>query len=257
MREMMFNASKCTLCGRCKAACPVGAHAFDDGKHIYNRELCTLCGKCEDKCFVSALEVAGSKMSASDVIGEVMKDKIFYDNSGGGITLSGGEPLLQADFSYEILRLAKEKSLHTCMETCGFAPWEKLKKLAPLVDIFLFDYKETDCARHKEYTGVSNELILDNLKKLDEMGKSIILRCPIIPTLNDRDEHFKGIADVANSLKNVLEINVEPYHPLGAGKCEQLGKEYPLSDLGFPEDATVAKWIEKIKVHTPIDVKKA
>lgn len=256
--ELMYDVRKCIMCGKCATVCPSGCHSFSEEKgHIFDREKCISCGKCEEVCYSSALEMAGKLREAEDVIAEVMKDKAFYDNSGGGMTLSGGEPMLQFDFAYELFRLAKEKGLHTCIETCGYAPSENYRKIAPLVDIFLFDYKETDPLRHKEYTGVTNELILDNLRMLDEMGAKTVLRCPIIPTLNDREDHFKGIADTANSLKNVLEINIEPYHPLGSGKSAMLGKKYALDELTFPSDDTVKEWIEKISKMTSLTVKKA
>jgi pyruvate formate lyase activating enzyme len=196
-------------------------------------------------------------MSAEEVLKDVMRDKVFYDTSGGGITLSGGEPMAQFDFTYELLSLAKKEGLHTCMETCGFALTDQYEKIAPLVDIFLFDYKETDSKLHREYTGVPNEPILHNLKVLDSLGARTILRCPIIPTCNDRDEHFEGIARIANSLKNVIEINVEPYHPLGKGKSELLGRYYSLSDISFPKEETVKEWMEKISSKTSVPVKKA
>jgi pyruvate formate lyase activating enzyme len=142
------------------------------------------------------------------------------------------------------------------METCGYAGKEAFRKIAGLVDIFLFDYKETDSKKHEAYTGVPNERILANLRMLDDMGCKIILRCPIIPTLNDTREHLEGIAATANSLKNILQIDVEPYHPLGAGKAENLGKAYPLADLTFPSNETVDGWIAQIAAKTNVPVKK-
>jgi pyruvate formate lyase activating enzyme len=165
--------------------------------------------------------------------------------------------MAQMDFTLELLKLAKEKGLHTCMETCGYAREEDYRKVAPLVDIFLFDYKETTEEKHKEYTRVSNKLILSNLRMLDDMGCTIILRCPIIPTLNDRPDHFDGIAKIADELKNIQEINIEPYHPLGKGKAEMLSKAYPLDVLKFPEEDTVKEWIDYISSKTEINVKKA
>ena len=255
--EIMYDSKKCIMCGKCSAVCPNGCHTFSEKGHIFHREKCVACGKCADICYASALEIAGCERDAKDVIAEVMKDKAFYDNSGGGMTLSGGEPMLQFDFTYELLRLAKEQGLHTCIETCGFAPTENYRKIADLIDIFLFDYKETDPIRHKEYTGVSNELILENLRVIDSLGAKSILRCPIIPTLNDREDHFKGIGDAASSLKNVLEINIEPYHPLGSGKSTMLGKKYLLEELTFPCEDTVKEWIDKISAVTDLTVKKA
>ena len=245
------------MCGSCFEICKKNAHQVNNDLHIIVRSLCIECGECASSCVFGALEFVGKEMSSEDVIKEVMRDKVFYDTSGGGMTLSGGEPMAQFAFTYELLSLAKAEGLHTCIETCGFALTDQYEKIAPLVDIFLFDYKETDTALHKEYTGVSNEPILHNLKVLDSLGAKTVLRCPIIPGYNDRDEHFEGIASAANGLKNIIEINVEPYHPLGKGKCELLGREYPLSDIGFPKDETVKEWMDKISSKTTVLVKKA
>ena len=146
---------------------------------------------------------------------EVLKDKIFYDNSGGGITLSGGEPLYQYDFSLELLKMAKANGLHTAIETCGVTSADKIRAISEYVDLYLFDYKETNPELHKKYTGVSNDLILANLSVLNSIGKRVILRCPIIPGCNNRKEHFDGICKVANQFDSVLHIEIEPYHPLG------------------------------------------
>ena len=254
--ELFFDSRKCVGCRSCEV-CPYGCHVFTDTEHIFNREKCIACGKCVTECYTNALELVGTEKSVEEIIAEVMKDEAFYENSGGGMTLSGGEPMFQFNFTYELLKRAKENGLHTCIETCGFAKWEQYEKIAELVDIFLFDYKETDPGKHKEFTGVTNELILENLKKLDEKGCKTVLRCPIIPGLNDTDEHFTGIAKTANSLRNVLEINVEPYHPLGKGKSEMLGKEYFSDDLSFADDNAVKEWIEKISSQTEVTVKKA
>lgn len=255
--EIMYNGKKCINCGGCASVCSGGCHTTEAGRHIFDRRFCDRCGKCAEICPAGAIEIAGYEKSVQEVICEVKKDKVFYENSGGGMTVSGGEPMLQFDFTYELLAAAKENGLHICMETCGFAKEENMKKAAELVDIFLFDYKETDSRKHKEFTGVSNELIMNNLRMLDEIGAKIILRCPIIPSLNDREEHFDGIASVANSLRNIIEINIEPYHPLGKGKAEMLEKGYALGDLGFPEEETVEKWMKYIGNRTKVPVKKA
>lgn len=255
--EIFYDSKKCMGCRKCVTACPFQCHSFESRGHIYNRKNCIACGKCADACMVGALETVGYQKEVSQVLSEVMKDKAFYDNSGGGMTLSGGEPMLQFDFTYELLQAAKEKGLHTCMETCGFAKEENYRKIARLVDIFLFDYKETDLEKHKEYTGVSNDRILKNLRLLDELGCKTILRCPIIPSLNDREDHFTGIAQTADSLKNILEINIEPYHPLGSGKADMLGKSYELKDLTFPENETVTQWMKLLAEKTKVPVKKA
>ncbi|MBR7133519.1 MAG: glycyl-radical enzyme activating protein [Clostridia bacterium] len=255
--QLLYDARKCVYCGRCAEVCSEDVHIFENGKHIINREKCCCCGKCSEACFSEAIEIAGKEMTVEEVMGEVLRDKLFYDNSGGGLTLSGGEPMLQFEFAYALLKSAKENGLHTCIETCGFAPSEHFSQIVKLVDIFLFDYKLSDEQKHKEYTGVSNELIVKNLKMLDDLGANIILRCPIIPDVNDTPEHFKAIADMANSLSNISEINIEPYHPLGKSKSELLGVEYQIADLSFPQEETVLQWIDSVQSFTKTKVKKA
>jgi len=254
---MFFSPEKCIGCKKCRDICPKGCHEFSDNVHIYKRERCVACGSCDTACITDAVRSVGYEKSVSEITDEVLKDKIFYENSGGGITFSGGEPMYQFDFTYELLKSAKKNNLHTCLETCGFSKWENFEEISDLVDIFLFDYKETNPEKHKKFTGVSNELILSNLKMLDEKGNNIILRCPIIPGLNDTKEHFNGIAQTANALKNIREINIEPYHPLGEGKARMLGRDYPLEALTFPDDKTVEKWIKQISSITDVTVKKA
>ena len=256
-QELFYDTRKCISCRACAANCPHGGHLFSDSTHTYDRKACIRCGKCADICPTGALEAVGRLRTVDEVIGEVLKDKPFYETSGGGMTLSGGEPMLQFDFTLALLQAAKQHGLHVCMESCGYTDADKLRAVAPYIDLFLYDYKESDPARHKEYTGVSNERILQNLRMLDDMGCASVLRCPIIPTLNDRDDHFEGIAALANSLQNVKEIHVEPYHPLGSGKAAMLGREYALSALSFPPEKTVQAWISKIASMTSVPVKKA
>ena len=255
--EIFFDARKCTLCGTCATVCERNSHKFENQNHILERSSCSRCGKCVQHCIAGALEQVGYSITVEAAIDEVMKDEIFYRTSGGGMTLSGGEPMMQMDFTLALLDKAKKAGLHTCMETCGYAPWENYEKLIDLVDIFLFDYKVTDPDLHKQCTGVSNERILDNLKKLDQRGAKIILRCPIIPSINDTKEHFAGIAQTANHLQNVMEINIEPYHPLGNSKAKMLDQEYILGDMTFPENKTVEGWICEIQSMTQVLVRKA
>ena len=164
--------------------------------------------------------------------------------------------MMHFHFTNEVLSLAKERGLHTALETCGFAPEHTYREIARVTDLFLYDWKVTNSELHEEYTGVSNDLILSNLKMLNDIGAKIILRCPIIPTINDTDEHFKGIADIANSLENVIEINIEPYHPLGESKNEKLGRESVISGIKMPENETVEEWIHKLSKLTDTPVKK-
>ncbi len=255
--ELFYNPEKCIGCLACVNACPHGCHRAEGDLHHFDRTNCTACGACAEVCPTESLEISGAEKTIQDVMDEVMKDKLFYENSGGGLTISGGEPLLQFDFTLALLKAAKDEGLHTCIETCGFGPKERLALLHPYVDIFLFDYKETSPDKHKEFTGVSNEAILENLFYLDSLGAKTILRCPIIPTMNERSDHFSGIAKTANQLKNILEIHIEPYHPLGSGKASLLGKEYPLEGLPMPEEETVKEWMENIARETDVPVKRA
>lgn len=256
-KQLMLHSGRCIGCGKCIAACPENLHSFSEsGEHCIERERCTACGKCVEIC-TGALELVGREVSVEEILKEVMRDALFYKNSGGGITLSGGEPLMQPEFTLALLKAAKEKGLHTCIETCGFAKWEQIETLIPYVDIFLWDYKECDPARHKAYTGVSADVILENLHRLNEAGASVILRCPIIPGYNDREEHFAAIAQLAEELSSVICVDIEPYHPLGKPKSESLGETYALDALTFPTDETVEYWINTISKNTTKPVRKA
>lgn len=254
--EILFDPQKCVHCLQCVALCPTGAHKKGANGHEFDRTLCTSCGKCAST-YCNALEHKGESMSADAVLTEVLKDRAFYENSGGGLTLSGGEPLSQVDFCLELLQKAKESGLHVCIETCGHASAEAITALSPFVDVFLFDYKETDPARHKAYTGVDNSRILENLALLDRLGKTVVLRCPIIPGYNDRPDHFKGIADVANTHTHVTEVVVEPYHSLGSAKYTRLGRAYTLANVPTPDKETVLGWVAAIGAHTHKAVRSA
>lgn len=230
--EILFYKDKCTGCGRCK---------------------CVTAADRDFVCFNGAKEICGKTVSADEVTAEVLKDKPFYENSGGGVTLSGGEPLAQYDFSLELLKKAKENGIHTAVETCGYEEKSKILEIAKYVDLFLFDCKETDPELHKEYTGFDNKIILENLKALSDAGSKIILRCPIIPGFNDRAEHFKGISEIADKFSGIEHIEIEPFHPLGESKYSALNREY--ADIQPPDAQMVDKWIGQIKFGTEKTVK--
>ena len=256
--EIFYFDEKCVRCGLCHNTC--GNHNIINTKHIINRENCTAenaaCGKCVSVCPQSALEIKGVTMSARDVINIVLKDTRYYKQSGGGLTLSGGEPLAQFDFTQDLLRMAKENGLHTCMETSGYAPVEKLLSIIPYVDLFLYDFKESSDDEHKKITGVSNRLIMENLFAIDKTGAKIILRCPVIPSFNERGDHFAAIAATANALNNIIEVNIMPYHPMGASKAARIGREYPVPQTDFPGNEQIDNWIQTISCMTNIPVKK-
>ncbi len=245
-REVLCRTVKCVHCGRCAAVCEEGCHTFEDGKHKFNFEKCTLCEKCVSACPKNALEIVGKEYTVEEVVNEVEKDRIFYETSGGGVTISGGEPFGQPRFLLDILAACKEKGVHTAVETSGATGKENIIASAEVCDLYLFDYKLTDPLLHKKYIGVDNRQILENLALLDEMGKRIILRCPIIPDINDTPEHFAGILQVANAYTHIEAVEIEPYHKLGEGKNEGMGKEnYFTSDT--PDEEKLQALIREIR----------
>ena len=254
--EISFLPDRCIGCGFCFKVCPYGCHSMEDGVHVFNREKCDRCALCTEECYAQALEVVGKTMTVVEVIDEVMKDEPFYKTSGGGMTLSGGEPLFQAEFSLSLLREAKNRGLHTCIETSGHGSYATIEKMRELVDIFLFDFKESDPDKHREFTGVDNRLILKNLYKLGATDAEIFLRCPIIPGLNDRENHLDAIADLANDIGTIQQIDILPYHPLGKSKSDRIGKQYPLDDKPFAEENEVNRWIGRVQSRTETPVKK-
>lgn len=253
--EIAFYVDKCISCGQCAAVCKTGAHIFSEGKHIYRRERCTACGECAKACYMRALESIGYQAEVSEILKEVLADRDFYIQSDGGMTISGGEPLAQFKFTLALAKAAKAVKLHVCVETCGAGQWNDLYQLAEYVDLFLYDYKVTDSKQHKAYTGECNELLLLNLKKLDEAGSKTILRCPMIPDVNINDGHILGIIQQANLLKHCVEINLEPYHPLGISKCEQLGKKILYSNTQFLSRESLEPIRNRIQSGVSVPVK--
>ncbi len=220
--QLMFNPEQCIGCGEC-AVCPAGAHTVADGVHTFAREKCVRCGKCAAACPTGALKMAGQEMSAGEVMEQVLRDRPFYERSGGGMTLSGGDPCFQHAFSAELLRLAHENRIDTAMETSGFMSPEVLARLAADTDTFLWDFKLYDPELHKKYTGVPLEPILANLAALNEMGKAVILRCPLIPGVNAVPEHVLAAAALSHTYPCIREIHFLPYHRLGIPKEKRLG----------------------------------
>ena len=180
---------------------------------------------------VSIRKLSGKEMSVPEIMQEVCADKSFYKNTGGGLTVSGGEPMLQLEFLLELLQEARREGIHTCIETSGFSERENFARIQNFVDLFLFDIKYTDEEAHKKYTGVSNRRILSNLDYLYNAGSCILLRCPIIPGINDTESHIRGVAGLTEKYPDLEGVEIMPYHDMGKGKWKQLGREYALSEL--------------------------
>jgi len=232
--EIRFIASKCVGEEKCKApcatACPNNAISLLRSKPKTDRELCQSCGRCAEACLYEARHLSGRKVTVEELLKEVKKDEPFYLNSGGGVTLGGGEPLVQFEFAREFLKRCKEHHLHTAIETCGYAPWAHLGKTLEYVDVIYYDIKHMDPAKHKELTGVSNDLILENARQLLATRKDqVIIRVPIIPGVNDSEENIKATAMfVAEGGGRMMELL--PYHRFGVAKYDQLDRKYELRE---------------------------
>ncbi len=225
--EIFFDSDRCTGCGRCVVACGNGCHSVVNGRHCFDRTKCNGCGKCAEECPNGALELAGRKVTVGEVLSEVLKDRVFYDASGGGMTISGGEPLAQFEFTRALSLMAAREGVLTALDTCGFAPWAEIQALLPVVDWWLYDLKIVEPVLHKKYTGRSNRLILENLRRLDAAGAKIILRRPLIPGVNDSASEERAVEEVVSSLKNEHRLEVNPYHRLGESKYLRLGRRPP------------------------------
>jgi len=246
---LSFMPDKCIGCGYCFRVCPEGAHRMENGKHVLDREKCTVCGLCAKECYAKALEIVGRDATVTEVIDEVLRDRPFYETSGGGMTLSGGEPLLQIEFTTALLQAAKLAGLHCAVETCGAIDFARFERVLPYVDLFLYDLKDMDPERHKQFTGAPNDAIIANVRQLHDHGAAVILRLPIVPGLNDRPDHFEGVAKLASELPQLRGVEIIPYHTLGTSKLERLGIEdvYQLRDIKTPEPETVAEWCNALR----------
>lgn len=238
-----YNSALCSGCGECAAVCGMNCHLFSVTekivKHSFARENCMVCGKCADKCANGALELAGRELSCDEIMEIVLRDRLFYKSSGGGLTVSGGEPMFQAEFTAVLLAAAKKEGLHTCVESSLYCAFGSLERIIPYTDLFLADFKESDDSLHKKFTGAGNALIRENIGRLCECGARMILRCPVIPGLNDRADHYDAIAGLARTNACITEIHLEPYNRLGESKFEIFGLPPGARFNGVNEDYIV------------------
>jgi len=229
-----FRSGRCTDCGRCIEACPEDAISRSDGRPITEAAKCVFCGACVDACPNGAREILGHEVSVDDVMAEVAKDIVFYDASGGGATFSGGEPLMQPEFLDRLLTACKARGFHTALDTTCHAPWEVIEKISDRVDLYLCDLKHMDPAAHERLTGASNELILENMRRLADSGSEIVIRIPVIPGLNDDPANIGAMGEFISSLDNVTKIDLLPYNEGGREKLARLAGGYEPLDVEPP-----------------------
>lgn len=251
--ELSFLENRCTGCGTCAAVCPRGVHEITESAHLLHRDACVGCGKCAAACAYGALEMQGKRYTVEEAAEIAGRDRLFYGEKGG-VTLTGGEPMLQADFASALAKRLRDDGIGVCVETSGYADREAYAAILPYVDQFLFDIKETDEAQHVRYTGVGMTEIRKNLAFLDAQGAAIVLRCPIIPGINLRETHFREICALADSLLGVREINLEPYHPMGLGKAARIGKTVPYARKEPLEREELEGWQKKMQQWTRVSV---
>ncbi len=235
--EIGFIKTLCTRCGKCAEVCPVGALVYEEGKLPYiDRKTCTDCGICSSVCSYQALVLYGKPMNADEVFDAVKRDNIFYQASGGGVTISGGEPLLQPEFVVDLFKKCRRAGIHTCIETSGYAPESALRQVLPYTNYVLYDLKHLNSEKHRRHTGKPNRLILTNAKIVAASGVEVLFRMPLIPGINDDLQNIKETAELLHKLgNNTPRIELMPYHRLGKGKYESLDKEYRLSGILSPE----------------------
>ena len=247
--EVLVHPERCISCGACLEVCPNGAHQVTEtGQRIYDRDSCDLCGRCVEACYAEALVMAGKRASVEDVMAIVREDAAFYETSGGGVTLSGGEPLLQGDFTAAVLRQCKAEGFHTAIDTCGHASWEVIEETLPHVDLALYDLKHMSPQQHKRYAGATNRLILDNLRRISDYGVPIEIRMLIVPTINDFQESVESAARLLSSLENITAVRLLAYHRLAGSKYRSLGQENSMPDVPSPSASQmrqIATWIRR------------
>lgn len=244
--QLAYKEDKCMMCKACQSVCPHHVHTVKNGIHTINYDACQACGECVKACPSDALSMYGKKMNVQQVMSEVIKDKPFYEHSNGGMTLSGGEALAQPDFAVALAKSAKEHSISVAIETALGVSSTVVMDIAPYTDYFLVDYKLTDPYDFMNYIGDMQQQILSNLKLLNDIQATIILRCPIIPGINDQEKHFKQIANVANAYQAITHVELLPYHPMGKSKAHEIGVLYEI-EAKIPEEHTVNEWIASVQ----------
>lgn len=248
--EIMFRPERCAeSCRDCVSRCPQKAIAKNDGVIDIDRTRCDLCGVCGEACVYEAVELVGRDVTVQEILDKVEKDRLFYDESGGGVTLSGGEPSVQHKFLLELLDELNSRDIHTAVDTSGYVPYENLERISKKADLLLYDIKVMDEDKHKLFTGESNAVILENLRKLSADGKEIIIRMPVLKGLNDNEENIQHLAEFLLSCKNIKRINLLPYHKGAEGKLKRLMKKSSLLDFQAPTEKRLDEIKKKLSTH--------
>lgn len=245
--ELIFRANRCLGCGACVAVCCQGAISMDGDVPVTDSEKCKLCGACVEACYAEAREIAGREVTVAQLVSEIGRDIPFFDQSGGGVTISGGEPLFQKEFLLALLRECRRQEIHTALDTCGHASWEALDSVREYVDVFLYDLKVMDDRKHRKFTGVSNDQALDNLEALSQEGHSIVLRVPIVPGISDGEENIGETGALAAGLASVERVDLLPYHHTAIHKYAQLDKHYELRETRPPSDEQMTELAEALR----------
>lgn len=240
-KQIMYDTEKCILCGTCERVCPKNAIAIENKMLSTNMAVCDFCGLCETYCIREARQVVGKEYSAEEVAKEVLKDKVFYEKSNGGVTVSGGEPLIYADFIEELFIKLKKHNIHTAADTSGAADFSAIERIAKYTDLFLYDIKLMDDEKHKYFIGASNKTILRNLEKLSKIHSNINIRMPIVEGVNATEEHIEKTADFIKDL-GINNINLLPYHSIARHKYKKLDIEYENEKMSVPSDDKMRKF---------------
>lgn len=241
--ELALHEMKCLRCGKCSAACPLHLHEIDGTRHLFDRARCRACGRCAAVCPSGALELLGRSITVDEAAAALAADRIFYGD-GGGATVSGGEPLLQSAFCAELLRRLKDEKIHCAIDTAGNVPWSAFEAVLPFADLFLYDFKVGDGEKHRQFTGVDNRLILENLVRLNASGRAIEIRMPLIPGVNLAVSDLRTAGEFLAPLRAVTGVRLLPYHSFARSKYHAVGREDTLPDVPPPTPEEILRAAE-------------